>query len=302
MAHDTVPMYEMRAACMSVLQQHLVPLRYTAVTDLALTKLGYPPKARDEINWMRQIEDVREKLGKYDNGGNGFLYTGTPDCLLALRDWYVKRPFLDAFEEQVEIPINAEMMVEGIFEATMRIGWMVDKFGKAPETRNMAIAEGYAKEFPMRHFFKTHWPEFYREPENNGQWDRPCDHDFRLLVGARAYRVDVMGPRQRDKSFGLNPGKHPTDMHLLCERDGDTVLWIGTVRGEKLSERIIPEEVAISPVKLIVWLNSLKHQIKWQWRNFECLAKGIPDTDSQNMQNVRKAFVVQNLDAQPVAL
>ena len=274
MAHDTVPMGEMRKACRSVLQQYLRPLHYTKVTDLALTRLGYPPEHRSGINWARQSEDVREKLGKYDSGRSGFLYTGMPDCLLALRNWYVKRPFFDAFQEPVVIPVNAKMMREGIFEATMRINSMVNKFGKAPEVRNMAVAEGYTKEVPVRHFFKANWPDFYQEPDNNRQWSRPCDHDFRLCVNNHVFHIDVMGPRQRDKSFGLNPGKHPTDWHLLCERNEDTILWLGVVSGEKMSELIVPEVVCSSPVKMIVWLNSFKYGI--QYGNFTHLAARNP--------------------------
>lgn len=101
----------------------------------------------------------------------------------------------------------------------------------------------------------------------DGRWTRACSHDFKLRVGCQIARFDVMGPRQRDHSFGLNEGKKPTDYHLFADMDGERILWLGYLPGHKMARIVCPERF-ISPIKLIVRLNSCKHGISWSGPGF----------------------------------
>jgi hypothetical protein len=130
------------------------------------------------------------------------------------------------------------------------------------DERVRGLARGMVIQEHTIAWFREHWPEFYRDADNTGQWTRPCRHDFKLQVpGHGVLEIDIAGPR-RDGTYG-NPvgGKPKTDLHLLCRLDvvGQNIVWEGVVSGKRYAQlQTVVPELTTSPESLTVWLNCVQ--------------------------------------------
>jgi hypothetical protein len=114
-------------------------------------------------------------------------------------------------------------------------------------------------------WFRARWPKFFAPPDNEGEWARPCFHDFKLRLPDRVWLLDVTG-RKLDGSW-RNPGggKQPVDLHLMCDvAPGDqAVTWHGVLTGDAYRGVVSPLH-ARSPVRMCVWLNCLVRGLSYE--------------------------------------
>jgi len=257
MAHDTVSMPIMFPAIADVLRDALVPLSSPELTRRALESLGY---TKDDVNWKRQVEDVRDKCLIHHQ--HGTAYVGKPLAVGYLTSWVqLSQGLLLNNERPVCLCAEFPLSEEAAFEALMRQPYMIQKTN-APKVRvYRARARGLLIEHHVSGWFKTHWPEYWRPPDNYGQWDRPCDHDFKLQVPGRTFKVDVAG-KHLDGTYGLSHSKVATDIHILANLDGDQLLLEGFKPGQSFTE--IVDAWFSSPIApLLVYLNCCRIGIDW---------------------------------------
>lgn len=265
MAVDTLPMTEFFTICKDVLKRELRPIHYVELTQKALGVMGLTKK---DVNWQRQIEDVREKmlrLGQFES-----FYIGKPYCLGGLRWWFIGEQ-LRLFNPSsgIIIPGNASDGADGAFESLMRDPYMKAKHLSPNDPRiARGRASGLVLEKHVAHWFKRNWPELYLPPDNEGKWEQDCPHDFKLRVNGKVFNIDVSGPHQKNGQYG-NPGygKKKVDFHFLCEIIGQDVLWRSVVQGRDYTEYIFPEGETfrnIWPERIAVWLNCYKNGIDYQ--------------------------------------
>lgn len=274
MANDTIPLPEISRACYQVLSEKLLPMHYTDLTKLGLGKLGLTDK---DVNWQRQIEDVREKM--LQASYRDTFYIGQPYCLGGIRWWFETRQ-LRIFHPThgVIIPGNASSGRDGAFEALMRDPYLkIKKTDQHPclncgqyqrPTWYDRVAKGRANGFVIeRHvadWFKLLWPEFYLPPDNQGNWRQFCQHDFKLRLDNTTYEVDVTGPRQNGTFGNPGQGKGKVTFHLVCEITGQDVLWRSVIPGNKYNHEINPDSDGSYPEKMIVWLNCRKWNVDYK--------------------------------------
>lgn len=260
MGLDTLPFPTIFPVCVDILRENLIPTHYVELTKAALLKLGLTP---NDVNWQRQIEDVREKLlqaGRYET-----FYIGDPYCLGGLRWWFETGQLRLLHPTQgITIPGNAQSGVNGAFEALMRFPEYKIKNPNAPlENRTYTCARGLVLQEHISDWFKQKWPKFWLPPENHKQWKTGCSHDFRLNIDGDIIKIDVSGPRLNGTFGNPGNGKHLTDFHLICEIIGQDVLWRDIRRGTEYQSILFPE-AGICPERLVVWLNCLKHNIDYK--------------------------------------
>ncbi|MDP3063239.1 MAG: hypothetical protein Q8O40_08540 [Chloroflexota bacterium] len=247
MADDTLPMATLFKACREVAEAAMAPLHYAELTRLAFARLGF---STDSVNWKRQIEDVREKL--LEAGLRGFGYLGAPHCLAYLKEWL---PQQTMFNPVLPVRINATLEAgeRAIFNALMRK--FLDKTQARPETIARSRARGLLVEHHVRCWFEAKWPELVLPPDNEGAWEQPCDHDFKLRLTGRLLRIDVAGPKA-DGTYGTprGGGKTTTDIHIIASIVGNDVVIHGFVPGDEY--RHIFSSWDTHPIsRMAFWLN-----------------------------------------------
>lgn len=252
--NDVVPQKLLFEAVVSSLKHARVPLHYKTLTNIAITSLGLDKRA---LNMHKVIEDVREQL--LDAGRLGTFYVPRPHCLGALREWFRCPQEMLFHLDRVHINGSAKSGVLGAYEALMRAPFMIDKtISGDVMNRNMARAKGLVLEQHVFGWMLETWPEFVLPAENEGQYHRPCSHDFRLEVNGQIIKVDVAGKSYLTQMYGSPRfGKQTTDLHLLCCIERDDVFLEGVQRGTEFGEHVMPVQ-ATSPMKFIVWLNCLQ--------------------------------------------
>ncbi len=259
MRPDVVPQRPLFTAAARVLEQAQMPLHYKDLTRRAVQALGL---ALTEINLGKVMEDVREQM--LLAGRHGSFYLPRPYCLGGLRRWF-RNPQSELFHtDRVRIKGSAMRGRLGAYEALMRGPFMLDKtISGDVMKRNMARARGLVVEQHVVGWMLENWPEFVLPAENEGQYERPCNHDLRLEVSGRIIKVDVAGKSFLTDTYGAPRfGKIRADLHLLCCENGSDVLVEGIQRGTEFGEHIVPEQ-ATSPVTLVVWLNCLKEGLPY---------------------------------------
>jgi hypothetical protein len=249
------PMTELFRACNQVLSEALMPLHYERLTELAVERLGY-----QGVNIAMAMEDVREKMLERKAQAEKYevVYTGRPACLVVKRRWFLAS-LLHA--DSVVIPGDAYCGYLAAYEVALRAPHMAQKHARATLQN---IAEGRGRgltiETHVAEWFRARWPEFYREPDNYGQHRRACGHDFKLFVDGHAMEVDVAGPDRHGGFGGVN--KPRAHVHLLCLIDRPNVVWRAVQIGT-LEDRVVPE-AAVSPEKMVVWLNCRQQDIDYE--------------------------------------
>jgi hypothetical protein len=248
-------------ACVEVLKEKLVPLHYAELTRLAIQRLG---EYEFTINMKRQKEDVRERLllpGRY-----GCFYTGKPHYLACLSRWFHIN-YYKAFEEMddyIKVEPKMSSAFEGSFEALMRSEYMLNKANSDKAVKNKRVSKGLMIEAVAKSYFKDNFPSLFGEPENHGNYRKPCDHDFILHLKHRSLKIDICGPNASGM-FGNVGNKKTTDFHVLCRVINDELYITGILKGENFVDEILRNELklcntATEPVRFVVWLNCKIHK------------------------------------------
>jgi hypothetical protein len=110
------------------------------------------------------------------------------------------------------------------------------------EDRAKARARGLLTEQHVVGWFKRQWPDQFEEPDNLGQWQKPCSHDFKLHLREGTVLVDVAG-ENRNHEFHLTPGKSITDLHVYAAMDDtdNNIALYGFRRGVDWHGVVLPE-------------------------------------------------------------
>lgn len=268
MANDVLSMTSFFPVCVSVLEEILIPIHYPELTELALNKIGID---RQDVNWKKQIEDVREKLLK--EGRHGTFYTYDPHFYGALKSWFEnKQLFLFNLDttRPYEIKGSVSSGVDGAFEGLMRFPHMIQKNKSVPlDARAYGCARGLVIEHHVTSWFMQKWPDLILLPDNAKRWTDPCDHDFKIRHPETGYilLVDIWGPNKRGL-YTKPPAKKGTHLHLQCRIDqsGQNVIWESVIYGSLYNEsdNDISPILGKSPTQMIVWLNCLSQDIPYQ--------------------------------------
>lgn len=238
--------------CSHILEEELRPIHYKDLSIKAVEKMGL---SVDDVVMYRTIEDVREKLPavkRYD-----VVYTGAPHCLMAKKRWFI--PTL-LHVDSILIPGHVSSGCNGAFEALMRDSHMLYKYGRTEKTVSKR-ANGLVIERHVADWFASKWPEFYREPDNYKQWQRPCQHDFKLEIDGKVHLVDVASPTEHSYH---SHNKLSTHLHLLCKisPNGQDIIWESVMPGKYFLDGRLPEE-GRSPHNMVVWLNCHKSGVDY---------------------------------------
>jgi hypothetical protein len=118
------------------------------------------------------------------------------------------------------IEFNARWHENALYEQAMRAPYMVTKYADSP-ARKAGRLRGLVIEHHVSGWFRQHYPEFYKEPDNFHQWKKMCSHDFKLSMPGQVLRIDVTGPR-KDGSFGsyAQKPKEGVDFHIMARPVG----------------------------------------------------------------------------------
>ncbi len=253
-----ISMKDLFPICVNILDREKTPIHYRKLTALALErelKVFLPSDV-----FMKNAENVREKLLCAEQRGT--FYTGSPLCMGALRHWF-KTDQLEFTTDWITIQGNAQAGASGAFEALMRSQYMVinNPSLRNTELLNRSRSSGLVLEHHVSEWFQEQYPTLYQQPDNHGAWDRPCNHDFKLLIKGRPLLVDVSGPDWRGE-YGKRGRKPKAEVHLLCRIAGKDCVFEGVVNGKDFTENVVPL-TAFSPTAFLVWLNCCKAGINY---------------------------------------
>ena len=248
-----ISMKDLFPVCVNILDREKTPIHYLKLTALALEREMKVFLSNDAF--LKNAENVREKLLCAEQRGT--FYTGSPLCMGALRHWF-KTDQLQFTTDWITIQGNAQAGASGAFESLMRSKHMIinNPSLRNTEILNRARSSGLVLEHHISDWFKEKYPSLYQHPENHEKWDRPCNHDFKLLINNRCFLVDVAGPDWHGK-YGKRGRKSKADVHLLCRISGKDCVFEGVVNGDDFTENVLPL-TACSPTAFLVWLNCHK--------------------------------------------
>ena len=259
-AQAVLPMPVIFSKCHEVLRESIRPLHYADLTEMALNGLGI---TKDQVDWNKQREDVREKM--LIAGQHKSSYIGKPHCLAYLLDWIPCGQLrLNVCDESIPLSSSWITANKAFYEFAMRTAYMEDKTKIASQSDIfLRRFRGLHGERIVVNWFENTWPQFYLPPENEGQWERWCSHDFKIKSKNRVFEVDVAGSRH-DGLYYRPRGKHAVDIHIFwnesTEHDGIEVQ--GFRPGKEFSgEFAIFETRPIS--HLIFWLNCLEMNLDY---------------------------------------
>lgn len=245
-----VPMGPLFRACSAVLDEEMRPLHYAELTRRARARL-FVSESEVPATWAK--EDVREKM--LARRKFGCVYLEAPHCLAAKGGWWsgAQMELGPSLFPPVAIHGSSSAGIEGAFEALMRAPHMLIKTAASTQSINIGRARGLVIEAHVRQWFAAKWPEFYVAADNEGRWEMPCAHDFKLRVGGSMYLVDVFNPNL-DGSVSNRSGKRGVHLHLHCESIGNDVVWHAVIKGADY-RGVIPAHRQMTPARLVVWLN-----------------------------------------------
>jgi len=222
--------------CHAILVRESRLFHYAELTDAALCELGVHQISSSEREDKR--EDVREKMllaGQYET-----FYTGKAcGSLTGLRWWFIQ-PQLEinthSSEHPVDVEVNTPISIEAATEALFRVKHMkVKNSSVSDRVRYRALARGMIIEQHITSWFRKRYPEQFLHAANHQQYERWCNHDFRVSFGGRELEIDVLGPN-RQEIFAMAPDKPLAQIHLLSEDHFGIVRMRGMVFNNHLRD------------------------------------------------------------------
>jgi hypothetical protein len=126
----------------------------------------------------------------------------------------------------------------------------------------MTVARGLMIEKHVCSWFSRNWPFNVISADNDGKWDRYCDHDFKLQTGTGSIiTVDVSGEK-RGGGFGRPERKPTADIHVLASESKGFIFIDGFVTRRNYITKIPPHKIA--PISaLVCWANCQKYSIDY---------------------------------------
>jgi hypothetical protein len=245
-----------------ILSERMMPMHYKELATLAAERL----LGGEEFCASDIAEDFRGKSKGFPGARLGMFYTGAPGCHVGFYDWFRKgqtQMFGDINLPKVTVPIKNRGVIEAAIEAYMRIGFMANKYGITnKEKRFEMVLTGLIIEETVKSYFIEQWPEYYRPPENHKKYEQYCDHDFRLTVWPKTYRVDVATMGKYDRDFIKPQGKPVADIHVLSTMNAqdETVTIHAYTHGEEYRDH--DPKFKRSFDRMACFLNCKKHGIK----------------------------------------
>lgn len=243
-------------SCAQILREKMAPIHYKDLASMACSMIG----GSDEYSIKDIAEDLRGKGKGFPGKRYGMEYTGNPWFCVILSSW-IEPSLFPTYSQPLAIGFKESLRAS--VETCMRIEHMVNKFNHGRLRRAEVIARGMMIEQHVKSWFEIHWPYLVLPPDNEGKYEDPCDHDFKLQTETRDLTVDVSG----EKSSGWygRPERKPlADIHVLARESGGLILIDGFVSRAKYLARLKAHD--IMPVDALIFYGN-------------CMKKGIPYKD-----------------------
>lgn len=258
----TVTMGKLFPACVRYLRNAFQPVHYAKLTKAALELIAHP---YDNYALIKAKKDVREKMLLKKRYGT--CYIGKPYFAGVCSDWFpnAQLPLWNTDIYQLKISVDAHTGWYATEEFACRLPYLITKFADT-ETRYKSGVKGYWIENHVSSWFKQTWPDLWMPADNKSQYKIPCNHDFKLRLPHKIICLDVMGPN-REASFGLSPGKQPTDYHLCASFNINH--WNITLCGFLTYKDLITKKwwsvEQIRPIsQLLVWINCINNNLNYK--------------------------------------
>ena len=176
--------------------------------------------------------DPAEKLRQYYAEHDRPDVTALPGGYIGLRRWFGPMRQMQLFQpgEYVRIKGNCLLSYDAGFEQAKRQPYMKDHFGDAQtDHRQRRRRTGALIEEHIRHYFKTHYAEFYQPPSNAGNYALAAPDDFKLNMGGKTALIDVKS-WTGERGYVRNP--KPDIVYLWADwLDEETIQLNGVTGG-----------------------------------------------------------------------
>lgn len=243
-----VPLATLKSAAWRVLLRELRPMHYADLARCCLFDLGLELPDRD---FRKVAEDLREKC--LQAGAYGMDYLGQPYCLGFIRQWFVGDTLINT--DAVRVDLTEDIASRAGGEAALRYPHVLNKYGSPPQRHARRIARGFVVETAVRDVFRDRWPSLYLPPDNDGRYEVPCAHDFKLKTRAHGtLHVDVAGPNA-DGDWSRSPRKPGADVHIIAAPEGLSVVIHGFMTGSRFTVAAFGPEQTAPITHLFVFLN-----------------------------------------------
>lgn len=251
----SIPTSELVPVCAQILREKMRPIHYRDLAEEAASRIVQ----NDKFIGSDIAEDLRGKGRGFPGKKAGMFYTGKPYCMIALREWF-EPTISPIYPQPVQITFDASL--KAATETALRIGYMLNKYNVSETARAYMVARGLLIEQHVRNWFGNVWPYEVTPPDNENDYRKPCDHDFKLTYGMqqKIYKVDVCGPNSMTRQYGKPPKKSPVDFHVCAREESGHVMIDGFVTKANYIEQVKPYQ--ITPISALVC---------WAW----CMFKGI---------------------------
>jgi hypothetical protein len=244
-----IPIRELLPECARILDFEMRPIHYSALAGMAARCL----RPHQAISQGDIAEDLRGKGKGFPGGSHGMIYTGSPHYMVAKCEWFNDSALI---AEPVPVEIGFEQCLSSSVEAMLRFDFMQNKFGVSKERRAKMIARGLLIEKNVVSWFARKWPFGVLPADNEGSWDLPCDHDFKLETkNGQVITVDVTGEK-RSGGFGRPKGKPTCDVHV-CASEKSGRIWIDGFLTQKEYLTDVPSWKIKPIAALICWANCI---------------------------------------------
>lgn len=251
------------------LRQELYPIQYRMLYEQAV--VGHPSDYSPKT-------DAAEKFRQRYAERNHRPIILVPGGTLALDYWfpYNHQPHLSILYPSLRIAANGIIAYEIGYEFAQRENNMMDHFHDADTSqRHRRRRLGFLFEAHVRHYYYTHWPDFYVPPSNEGQYDKPAKDDFSLkLPGLTPLPVDTKTESFEEDGEGWAMIRNVTDPMIYIQGVWDegrncaivkgivSGRWLRSIAGLR-SRDFVSEGQLMSYEVLSVMLNMAKRGLDY---------------------------------------
>lgn len=167
-----------------LLERKLRPIHYREAFNES--KVWSTESYSDRTN---PVEKFRQRYAEHDHDDVFFIAGGH----MALARWFPIRPQMRllAPQETVAIEGNCIVSFDAGYETAMREPYMLNKFGKNKQAWYERRRHGMLVEHHVANYFRRHYPQYFRDPTNKGDYEKPAKEDFILQTEWNKIIVDV---------------------------------------------------------------------------------------------------------------